>query len=109
MQRDSLSVLPKGVPPVGLEADPVAHRRASQPRLTVPHDLVPGVRIVLAGARCPPSRVIAIMRQAKTALIATALYSRAAVRNRRSSVRHPDLSKRKKFSILHLWRWKTTI
>ena len=54
MHRDSLSVLPKGVPPVGLEADPVAHRRASQPRLTVPHDLVPGVRIVLAGARCPP-------------------------------------------------------
>ena len=33
-----------------LKADPVAHRRASQPRLAVPHDLVSGVRIVLAGA-----------------------------------------------------------
>ena len=44
------AVLPEGVPFAGLEADPVAHRRASQPRLAVPHDLAPGVRIVLAGA-----------------------------------------------------------
>ena len=38
------------MPSAGFEADPMAHRRASQPRLAVPHDLMPGVRIVLAGA-----------------------------------------------------------
>ena len=31
MHRDSVSVLPEGVLLVGLEADPVAHRHASQP------------------------------------------------------------------------------
>ena len=50
MQNDSLSVLPEGVLPAGLKADPVAHRRASQPRLAVPHELADGVQIVLAGA-----------------------------------------------------------
>ena len=50
MHRDSISVLPEGVLLAGLEADPMAHRRASQPCLAVPHDLASGVRIVLAGA-----------------------------------------------------------
>ena len=43
MHRDSFFVLPEGMPSAGFEADPVAHRRASQPRLAVPHDLTPGV------------------------------------------------------------------
>ena len=50
MHHDSFAFVPEGVPPAEFEADPVGHRRGSQPRLAVPHDLVPGVRIVLAGA-----------------------------------------------------------
>ena len=50
MHQDSISVLSESVSSAGFEADSVAHPRASQPGLAVPHDLVSGIRIVLAGA-----------------------------------------------------------
>ena len=50
MHQDSISVLSESVSLTGFEADPVAHPRAFQLGLAVPHDLVSGIRIVLAGA-----------------------------------------------------------
>ena len=48
MRSNRLFCLSQGVPLSGPEADPVAQGGAGESGLAVPHDLVPGVRIVLS-------------------------------------------------------------
>ena len=50
MHHDSFAFLLEDLPLADLEADPVGHRRGSRLRPAVPHDLMSGGRIVLAGA-----------------------------------------------------------
>ena len=54
MHCNRQSIVPQGMRPAivkaGLEPDFMARRRTGQPCLSVPHDLVPGIRVVLSVA-----------------------------------------------------------